>query len=93
MSAKETYAAAKAAPRQVATDHPNATTSGTFGALAVVLIWISDTLLGVPMDAQTGAALAVLISTGALFVGRRAPWFRTSESQPAIMDGDPDNPP
>jgi hypothetical protein len=76
----------------VATDHPNASTSGVAGALSVCLVWTATTL-GVPMDAQVGAAFTVVITTGILFVGRKAPWYRSTELEPALLDGDPDNPP
>lgn len=81
-----------AAPRKVATDHPNASTAGVAGAFGIVFAW-GVTAVGVPMDATVGAAFATLFSTGALFIGRRAPWYRSTEIEPALLDGDPDNPP
>ena len=93
MSAREKAKRVSAQPRKVATAHPNATTSTTGGALATVLIWFFTVVLGLPMDAVTGAAFATLFGAGALFVGRKAPWFRTTELEPALMDPDPDNPP
>lgn len=83
---------AYSAPRKVATDHPNASTSGVAGACAVILAW-GATTLGLPMDAAVGAAFATLFSTAALVIGRRAPWYRKTENEPALLDPDPDNPP
>ena len=93
MSAKEAYASAKQSTKDTAAAHPNATTTGITGALSVVVVWFFTTVLKLPMDAAVGAAFATLLSTGALFIGRRAPWFRSSELEPALMDVDPDNPP
>jgi hypothetical protein len=93
MSAKEAVASVKQSTRETAAAHPNATTSGTVGALSVVVVWFFTMVLNVPMDAAVGAAFATLFSTGALFIGRRAPWFRKTELDPALLDVDPDNPP
>jgi hypothetical protein len=92
VSARQKYASAKAAPRHIATDHPNASTSGVTGALGICVVWTATTL-GLPMDATAGAAFAAVITAGVLFIGRRAPWFRRTELEPALLDGDPDNPP
>lgn len=93
MIAKETVQRVQGAPRQVATDHPNATTGATAGALATVLCWVFTVPLGMPMDAPVGAAVATLFGTVALFIGKRAPWWRRTEEDPALLDADPDNPP
>lgn len=58
-------------PSDVPRNHPNATLSGTTGALATVAVWFSTSVLGLDMDATVGAAVATTLSAFALVLGRR----------------------
>lgn len=84
---------AREAVKRVPATHPNATTGATAGALATVLCWVFTVPLGLPMEAPVGAAFATLFTSAALVVGKRAPWYRRTEEDPALLDSDPDNPP
>jgi hypothetical protein len=54
---------------QVVKKNPNAAVGATTGALAIAVAWVATNGLHVQLSAEDGAAVATLLSTGALFLG------------------------
>lgn len=56
--------------RQVVNTYPSGTLATTAGGAGTAVVWFSTQIVGVPMDATTGAVMATIFAGVATFVGR-----------------------